>query len=163
MTVATNPGLTLTVQGDTEILISRHFNGTPEQLFRAHTEPALLQRWCLGPEGWSMPVCICEARAGGRLRYEWRKGDRGFYVTGEFISLTPYSRIEHVERMHLPDVTPDCHVTTEFAPEGSGTRMVMRMQLPDAATRNAMVASGMADGMETSYLRLDAHTQKLPA
>jgi hypothetical protein len=33
--------------------------------------------------------------------------------------------------------------------------MTMRMTLPDAATREAMLATGMADGMEQSYQRLE--------
>jgi len=34
--------------------------------------------------------------------------------------------------------------------------MTMRMTLPDAETRAAMLASGMEHGMEASYARLDA-------
>ena len=51
-----------------------------------------------------MPVCVCEARPGGKIRYEWTNPRKGsFYVTGEFLELVPYSKIVHVERMHLPD------------------------------------------------------------
>ena len=54
-----------------------------------------------------MPVCINETRPGGKLRYEWANGKGGgFYLTGEFVELVPFSRIVHVERMHLPDPTP---------------------------------------------------------
>lgn len=34
--------------------------------------------------------------------------------------------------------------------------MTMRMTLPDAATREMMLATGMEEGMEASYARLDA-------
>jgi hypothetical protein len=34
----------------------------------------------------------------------------------------------------------------------------MRMTLPDAASRAAMLATGMEGGMEASYQRLDAMT-----
>jgi hypothetical protein len=34
--------------------------------------------------------------------------------------------------------------------------MTMRMTLPDAATRAAMLSTGMEHGMEASYARLDA-------
>ncbi len=148
--------LTLKTDGETQVVITRHFAARPALVWRAHTEAALLQRWCLGPDGWTMPVCICEARPGGRIRYEWAKDGNGFSLTGEFVSLTPFNRIEHVERMHLPDVTPDNHVVTEFTPQGGGTRMVMTMTLPDAATRQMMLASGMDKGMEISYQRLEA-------
>jgi uncharacterized protein YndB with AHSA1/START domain len=110
----------------------------------------------LGPDGWTMPVCLCDARPGGKIRYEWANGEgRTFYVTGEFEELIPFSRIVHVERMHLPDPTPDNHVVTTFAPEGAGTLMTMRMTLPSAEARAAMLATGMEHGMEASYARLD--------
>jgi uncharacterized protein YndB with AHSA1/START domain len=125
-------------------------------VFRAHTEPELIQRWLLGPDGWSMPVCIIDPRPGGRFRYEWVDGTgRGFHITGEFIAVAPFSRIEHVERMFLPDATPDNHIVTMFAREGAGTLMTMRMTLPDEASRAAMLATGMQHGMEASYARLE--------
>jgi len=34
--------------------------------------------------------------------------------------------------------------------------MIMRMTLPDAETRAAMLSTGMEDGMEASYVRLEA-------
>jgi hypothetical protein len=57
--------------------------------------------------------------------------------------------------MHLPDPTPDNHVETRFDADGKGTLMTMRMTLPDAKTRAAMIASGMERGMEGSYVRLE--------
>ena len=150
-----NAPLTLDLIGDTEIRITRICNGTPEQLYRAHTEAALIQQWLLGPDGWTMPVCISDARPGGHFRYEWAKGDQGFYATGDYIATTPHSRLEHIERMFLPDRTPDMHVITEFAPEGQGTRLTMRMILPNLAARDATLASGMTDGIEVCYARLD--------
>jgi uncharacterized protein YndB with AHSA1/START domain len=149
--------LTLTTEGDKYIVVTRHFAATPEAVYRAHTEPSLLQRWLLGPEGWTMPVCINEARPGGKIRYEWSNGKGGdFYITGEYVELEPYSRIVHVERMHLPDTTPDNHVETRFEANGTGTLMTMRMTLPDSATRAQMLATGMEGGMEASYVRLES-------
>ena len=151
--------LTVTLEDDTDLIVTRSFNAPPALVWRAHTEPDLIRKWLLGPDGWTMPTCISEPVAGGRIHYAWAKGDAGFHLTGEFLSLTPHHRIEHVERMHLPDPTPDNHVVTTFTPHGSGTLMKMRMHLPDLATRSAMLATGMTDGMETSYARLDAMTE----
>lgn len=148
--------MTLRTEGDTQVVVTRHFNAPPEAVYRAHTDPKLIQQWLLGPEGWTMPVCINEPKPGGKIRYEWKnsKGD-GFHITGEYVELQPFSRIVHIERMHLPDPTPDNRVETKFAPDGSGTLMTMRMTLPDAQTRAAMLASGMEHGMEASYVRLE--------
>jgi uncharacterized protein YndB with AHSA1/START domain len=149
--------LTLMTEGDKHVVVTRRFAAPPEAVYRAHTEPKLIQKWMLGPDGWTMPVCVCEARPGGKIRYEWADGKGGgFYLTGEFVELVPFSRIVHVERMHLPDPCPDNHVETRFEPDGSGTLMTMQMTLPDAETRAAILASGMEHGMEASYVRLEA-------
>ena len=148
--------LTLKIEGDARVVVTRHFAAKPEAVYRAHTDPELIQQWLLGPDGWTMPVCVCDARPGGELRYEWAaENKQGFFLTGEFLELEPNRRIVHVERMHFPDPTPDNHIETTFEPDGSGTLLTMRMTLPDARTRAAMLATGMERGMETSYARLE--------
>ncbi len=152
--------LILKTEGDTHVVVARRFAAPPEAVYRAHIEPALIQKWMLGPDGWTMPVCINDARPGGKIRYEWSNGKGGgFFLTGEFLELTPFSRIVHVERMHLPHPTPDNHVVTTFEPDGRGTLITMRMTLPDAQTRAAMLATGMEHGMEAGYVRLETMMQ----
>lgn len=148
--------LELTTEADRIIIVTRRFAAPPEAVYKAHVDSALVQKWMLGPEGWTMPVCISEPKPGGKIRYEWSNGKgKSFYLTGEFVSLEPYERLVHVERMHMPDATPDNHVETRFEPDGSGTLMTMKMTLPDAKTRGAMLATGMEHGMEASYARLE--------
>jgi uncharacterized protein YndB with AHSA1/START domain len=148
--------LTLKTEGDKHVIVTRRFAASPEAVYRAHTDPQIIQKWLLGPEGWTMPVCINEARPGGKIRYEWTNGKGGgFYLTGEYLELEPYTRIVHVERMHLPAPTPDNHVETRFDADGAGTLMTIRMTLPDSGTRAAMLSTGMERGMEASYVRLE--------
>jgi uncharacterized protein YndB with AHSA1/START domain len=148
--------LTLKTEGDRYVVVTRRFAATPAALYRAHTEPALIQKWLLGPDGWSMPVCISEARPGGKIRFEWSDGKgRGFHLTGEYVELEPDSRIVHIERMHVPDPTPDNRVETRFDADGSGTLMTLRMTLPNTEMRAVMLATGMEQGMEASYGRLE--------
>ena len=149
--------LTVKTEGDTHVIVTRHFAAPPEAVYRAHTDPSLVQKWLLGPDGWTMPVCQMETKPGGSFRYEWSNGKgQGFYITGEYLAFEPNRRIVHVERMFLPDRTPDNHVDTRFDPDGAGTLMTMRMTLPDEKTRAAMLATGMEHGMEASYVRLEA-------
>ncbi len=149
--------LKLATEGDRYLVVTRQFAASPEAVYRAHTDPELIPKWMLGPDGWTMPVCISDARPGGKIRFEWTDGNGGgFYLTGEFVTLEPHRRIVHVERMHLPDPTPDNHVETKFERLGTGTLLTMRMTLPDAATRSAMLATGMTDGMEMSFARLES-------
>ena len=62
--------LTLKTEGDRHVVVTRRFAASPKAVFRAHTEPELIQKWMLGPDGWTMPVCVCDARPGGKFRYE---------------------------------------------------------------------------------------------
>jgi len=152
--------MTLKTEGDRHVVVTRKFAASPEAVYRAHTDTKLIQKWMLGPDGWTMPVCINEAKPGGKIRFEWADGKgNGFYLTGEYVSLEPYSRIVHVERMHLPEPTPDNHVETRFDADGTGTLMTMRMTLPDEKTRAAMLATGMEHGMEASYVKLEGLIQ----
>ena len=148
--------MTLETVGDSNLVVKRRFKATPEFIYRAHTDPKLIQQWMLGPDGWKMPVCISEARPGGKIRYEWTDGKGGgFHLTGEYLELEPFARIVHVERMHLPDATPDNRVETRFDRDGAETLMTMVMTLPDAKMRAAMLESGMEHGMEAGYVRLE--------
>jgi len=148
--------LKLTLASETEAIIERRFNAPRELVFRAHVEPKLIQKWLLGPPGWTMPVCINEARPGGNIRYEWANGEgAGFYLTGEYLELVPNERIVHVERMFLPEATPDNRVVSTFKSDGSGTLLTMSMSVASAETLKAMLATGMTDGMEMSYSNLE--------
>jgi uncharacterized protein YndB with AHSA1/START domain len=152
--------LILKTEGDTQLVVTRRFAAKPEAIYRAHTDASIVQKWMLGPEGWTMPVCESDVRPGGKIRYEWSDGKGGgFYLTGEFVELSPFDRIVHIERMHLPDPTPDNRVETLFEKDGTGTLMTMRMTVPNAETRAAMLASGMDHGMEAGYVRLEAMLQ----
>ncbi len=150
-------GLTLKTEGETHMVMTRRFAASPQAVYQAHTDPEFVRQWCLGPDGWTMPICISEARPGGTIRYEWRNDEgQEFYLTGEYLELEPHRKIVHVERMFLPDPTPDNHIETRFEPDASGTLMTLRMTLPDAGARAAILAIGMEHGMEASYRRLDA-------
>jgi uncharacterized protein YndB with AHSA1/START domain len=156
--------MTLETVGENEVLVTRRFSASPEAVYRAHTDPKLIQQWLLGPEGWTMPVCINDGRPGGKFRYEWAKDGRtGFSITGELLEMEPGHRIVHVERMHMPDALPDTRIDTRFDQDGEGTLMTMRMTLPDAETRKMMLATGMEKGMEASYVRLEEKLQGVRA
>ena len=53
--------LTLKTEGDTHVVVIRRFAAAPEAVYRAHIDPVLIKKWMLGPDGWTMPVCINDA------------------------------------------------------------------------------------------------------
>ena len=144
--------MTIKTEGDRHVVVTRRFAAPPEAVYRAHTEPSLVQKWMLGPDGWTMPVCINDARPGGKIRYEWTNGKGGgFYLTGEYRgadALQPH----RARRAHAP-ARPVPRTTTSrprFEPDGAGTLMTMRMTLPDAADarRHAGERHGARHGSE---------------
>ena len=152
-------GMTVDLRGDTQVVVTRRFAAPPARVFAAHTDAALLPRWMTGPDGWVMTACHCDARPGGTMRCDWAPTDGSappFHITAEFHEVEPNRRIVHVERMFLPDPTPDNHVETVFEPDGTGTLLTMTMTLDSAESREAMLATGMEEGMDVSYARIDA-------
>ena len=96
--------LALTTEGQTHIVVKRRFEASPEAVYRAHLDPELIQQWCLGPEGWTMPVCVNEGKPGGKMRYEWSNGQGvGFFLTGEILELDASSRIAVVANHEIND------------------------------------------------------------
>ena len=54
-------------------------------------------------------------------------------------------------------VIPEGGITALIGPNGAGKSTLLTMigNYPDAETREMILATGMADGMETSYARLE--------
>ncbi|HSJ10142.1 MAG TPA: SRPBCC family protein, partial [Longimicrobiales bacterium] len=68
---AADAGRNARILSDTQVRIILVIRGTVEQVWRAHHDAALLKRWLLGPDGWTMPVCDVATAVGDSYRYEW--------------------------------------------------------------------------------------------
>ncbi len=142
---------------DTHVRVTRVIRGTPEQVWRAHNEVALLQRWMLGPDGWTMPVCDVPTEVGQPYRFEWEReggGDR-FGFTGELLALDPHYRMVQTEQMIGVDGPGTINEMT-LTPVDGGTLLSVLITYPSKELRDMVLATGMVDGMEASYARLEA-------
>ena len=141
---------------DTQVRVSRIIRGTVEQVWAAHHDPALMQRWLLGPDGWTMPVCEVAVVVGEHYRYEWESddGSQGFGFTGELLESTPPHRSVTTEQMIGMDGPPTTNEMTLTPVEG-GTLLSIVITYPSLEVRDMVLATGMTDGMETSYARLE--------
>ncbi|RAS69015.1 uncharacterized protein YndB with AHSA1/START domain [Lentzea atacamensis] len=146
-------GTTVTLPSDTEIAMSRSFDAPASLVWDAFTKPELIKRWLLGPDGWEMPICEVDLRVGGKWRYGWAMpdGSGAFEMYGEYSEVTPHSRIVHTE--HFED-NPPAVTTVEFVESGGQTTMTTTMRLVSQEARDAVLATGMADGAGRSYERL---------
>src|ERR1700761_5425874 len=98
------PAVKVTLPGDCQIAMTRWFDAPRSLVFRAMTTPSLVQRWLLGPPGWSMPVCEIDLRIGGHFRYVWRQDSTGVTMgmRGTYREIEPPARIAHNETFDDP-------------------------------------------------------------
>ena len=141
---------------DTQVRVSRVVRGTVEQVWRAHHDAALMQRWLLGPDGWTMPVCNVSKKVGDSYRYEWETDDKSqrFGFEGELLeSAAPYRAVTS-ERMIGMDGPGVRNELTLVAVKG-GTLISILITYPTKELRDMILGTGMTTGMETSYARLE--------
>jgi uncharacterized protein YndB with AHSA1/START domain len=147
---------------DREVEVTRTLDAPRALVWEAYTDPALVRRWLLGPPGWTMPICEMDVRVGGAYRWAWRSEADGkqFGFHGEFLEVTPRERIVHSETYDPGDIggsmgDATSRVTVTFAEAGGRTTLTTLVDYGSKETRDAVLATGMADGMESGYKLLD--------
>ena len=158
--------LSFRTPSDAQVEVSRSFDSSLALVWRALTEPELVNRWLLGPPGWSMPVCESDFRVGGTYEYGWRNESDGgeFGFIGEFREIEPLSKIVHTEG--LREGSPGAEaaggtlITITFDEMDGTTTVVTTIEYPSKEARDAVLAQGMTDGMEMSYRNLDELTAR---
>ncbi|MBX3134160.1 MAG: SRPBCC domain-containing protein [Gemmatimonadaceae bacterium] len=144
------------ILNDTQIRVSRVIRGSVQDVWRAHHEPALMQRWLLGPDGWTMPVCEIATKVGQRYRFEWEAEDKSqrFGFVGELLESAPPYRAVTTEQMIGMDGEPSKNEMTLTAVP-AGTLLSIVITYPNKEVRDIVLGTGMTVGMETSYARLE--------
>lgn len=142
--------------GKQEIVITREFNAPPELVYRAYVDPSLLVQW-LGPRGYTMRLETFEPKDGGRYRYiHIDKDGNEFCFHGVFHMVSPSQIIQTFEFEGLGEPG---HVSLEsmrLEPlPGGRTRLTSRAVYLSLADRDGMIESGMEQGVNEGYERLD--------
>jgi uncharacterized protein YndB with AHSA1/START domain len=150
----------VSLPSDREVLVTRAFYAPRELVYKAYTTPELLQRWLIGPPGWTMPVCEMDVRVGGTFRWRWRSVEEGqeFGFHGDFRVVEPPHRIVHTEYFEPGDVggeMGEALVTLELTEREGVTTLSTLIDYGTKEARDAALATGMTDGMEMSYQQLD--------
>lgn len=156
--------LKVAARGDREIVMTRLFDVPRDLVFAALTEPELVQRWLLGPPGWSMPVCEIDLRPGGSYRYLWRNSDgREMGARGTFREIQPPDRIVHTERFDEPWYPGESVITTALTESGGKTLLAVTLLYVSKEARDSVLKSPMEGGVAQSYDRLAELLATLPA
>jgi uncharacterized protein YndB with AHSA1/START domain len=155
-TFAAGRGTMAQLLSDTQVRISRIIRGTVDEVWRAHHEPALMQRWLTGPDGWTMPVCEMARAVGDRYRFEWASSDgaQRFGFEGELLETMSPVREVTTEQMIGTD-GPGTRNELTLVPLQEGTLLSLLITYPSQELRDTILGTGMTDGMEASYARLE--------
>lgn len=147
---------------ETEVLVKRSFDAPAELVWRAYMEPDLMRRWCGSTPGWSMPVCEMDIRVGGTYQWRWRRDENGqeFGFNGEVLEVVPHERIVHTQVFDPGNMGSDMGgepsiVTVTFDEIDGITNVATTIKYATQADRDAAFATGMTEGMEMNYKRLD--------
>jgi uncharacterized protein YndB with AHSA1/START domain len=153
----------VTLPSDREVRVTRTLNAPRQLVWEAHTKPELVQKWMLGPPGWSMPVCEMDVREGGKYRWRWKSQEDGkeFGFFGTFNEVKAPAKLTHDEYYDPGDIggampTNDPALVTLALNEAGGvTTLVCTIKFASKEARDGAVSTGMTDGMEMGYARLD--------
>lgn len=152
----------VTLPSDREVRVTRTFSAPRQLVWDAHTKSELVPEW-QGYGGWDMPVCDMDVRVGGAYKWHWKNREDGtqFGFFGTFTEVDAPSRIVH-EQFFNPgnmDSTMQagdpCIVALDLTEANGITTLVCTLTFASKEARDGAMATGMTDGMEFSYSRLD--------
>jgi len=149
--------LKITKSGDRDLVMTRDFDAPRTLVYDAHTKPELVRQWLGGLPGWTMPVCEMDVRVDGKYRWVWRKETDGseMGMGGVYREVKAPERLVTTEKFDeawYPGESLNTLVLTEKA---GRTTLTQTMRYESPAAREAVIKSGMEEGVTTSYDRLD--------
>lgn len=149
--------------GKQEIIIEREFDAPRELVFKAFTDPKLITQW-LGPRRLTMTLETFEPKNGGPWRFIHRDRDGNAYAFhGVHHEIAAPERI--VRTFEFEGLPEKGHVSLETARleemAGDRTKLVAQSVFQSVADRDGMIQSGMEEGVNDSYDRLDELLEKI--
>ena len=135
------------------IRVTREFAGTPEQLFRAHTDPKLFAQW-IGPSSLETRIEEWDARSGGSWRYVSTRDGKQYAFRGSFHDVRPDRIVQTFTFEGQPDGV--ALETLWFESSDDGRTLLRTQSLVDSfEARDAWLASGMEVGVNEGYAKLE--------
>jgi uncharacterized protein YndB with AHSA1/START domain len=149
--------LKVTLPSDCEILVTREFAAPRQLVFDAHTKPEMVKQWLFGPAGWSMSICEIDLRVGGKYRYVWRNESEGqeFGTAGVFMEIGAPGKIVSTERFEGALDQGEAVNTMLLTEKAGKTVLTLLMRYPSKEVREGALQSGMNEGIEMSFARLE--------
>jgi uncharacterized protein YndB with AHSA1/START domain len=157
---------TLTLPTDEQILITREFDAPSHLVYKAWTTPELVKRWWHAKRGEVTAVEI-DLRVGGKWRFAMVAEDgTGVAFHGEYREIVPNERIVSTEVYEgLPEGVSGEEGgtlnTATFEEVDGGTLLTLLIEATSRTSRDAIIASGMEDGLQDALDLLEEVAQSL--
>jgi uncharacterized protein YndB with AHSA1/START domain len=149
--------------GVPQIVITREFDAPRELLFRAFTEPELLEQW-LGPRRLTMIIDHFDVRHGGTWRYIHRGADGTDAAFHGVFHGTPSPDGGIVQTFEYEGAPGHVSLEAITFEEHDGKTLVRTNDVfQSVADRDAAIQSGMEVGVNEGYERLDELLTRLAA
>ncbi len=144
----------VTLPSDTEILITRRFDASASNVYRAWTTPELVRQWW-GSDDAPLVICEIDLRVGGDWRYvsvHQEYGELGWHGTYE--AIVPNTSLVSSEVFEgIPDAAS--HNTLTLLEDDGVTTLAVLVVHTSRENRDGHIDSGMEPGMQSTLDRLD--------
>ena len=165
MAVTTSRSAKVTLPADDQILITREFDAPSELVYKAFTTPELVRRWWHAKRG-EMTVADIDLRVGGTYRFVMDAGR----LRGRLPRRVPRDRpgredrlVRGLRRLAGRRVGGDGSTvnTVTFAEEDGRTTLTLLIQAANKTSRDAIIESGMEDGLQDALDLLEETAQSI--
>ena len=115
------------------IRLHRVLRAPPERVYRAFLDADALAKW-LSPNGFTAKVHHLDARVGGTFRMSFTNFGNGHSHAfgGEYLELTPHTRIRYTDQFDDPNLPGVITVTVALKPVLCGTELsVVQEGIPE--------------------------------
>ncbi len=141
-------GTTITTDGR-DLVLTRIIDATPDKVFRAWTEPALLKQW-FAPSPYSTPIVETDVRPGGASLIIMRSPEgQEFPNPGVYLEVIPNQRLvitDAYTTAWTPSEKPFMTLVLTFENQAGKTKYTARAQHWTIADREAHEKMGFHEG-----------------
>ena len=158
------PKATVTLPTDDQIRSTREFDAPKHLVFKAFTTPELVKQWWHARRG-TMTVADIDLRVGGRWRYAMVTDDgQEVAFHGEYREIVPNERLVSTEAYEGTgaDYPEQATLNTATFTEADGrTTLSILVDAPSKEVRDAIVESGMEEGLQDALALLEETARSL--
>src|SRR4051812_5300867 len=147
-----------------KITITRHFDATPDQVWRAWTESELLDQWW-APKPWRAETKKMEFREGGHWLYAMVGPDNArHWARVDFKKINPHKSFEAMdffcdENGKANSELPNMYWKNQFLPSATGTKVVVEITFTTEVDLQKIVEMGFETGFTSALGNLEQYLQ----